>query len=562
MAPTTHLVTFVSALSFLSSTTSASAFDYPSCLPTTKTVYATVTVLEGYGGSTSVAKATPKVSANTWKKSSSRDSSYDVVQQYTPPASASYPGVVFPTYSPEHPNPNGPFYNPNNYIPEPIHWPGLPKKGATAAPARPSGRPRPIGGYAADKFQSPAWVKKGSNLKPALSQQDTNGNSNWGEIDCPRLPPYIGADKNGGVHASTSGKLASKTTTESSYSYGSPSKTGSSSFPKYTVSSSSYYNRTASSSNSSTTPPFSSASSLVSTNSSVPTSSSFSDKCVTNNTAAACAAMPNTGVTRTYDFHVSYATISPDGVTKNGLVVNGGFPGPLVEANWGDWISITVTNDLPDDAGEQGEGTALHWHGFLQEETPWFDGVPSVQQCPISPSKSVKYTFRADHYGTSWYHSHYSGQYAGGALGPIVIHGPSHVCYDEDIGPIILSDWYHKDYFSLVNETMTGGLALSNNNLINGKMNYPCANTTFACTENAGVSKFKFTPGKKYRLRLINTSAEAIQKFTLDGHNFTVMANDFVAIKPYTVSVITLGVGQRSDVVVCHLSSVKSIQVY
>jgi FtsP/CotA-like multicopper oxidase with cupredoxin domain len=64
------------------------------------------------------------------------------------------------------------------------------------------------------------------------------------------------------------------------------------------------------------------------------------------------------------------------------------------------------------------------------------------------------------------------------------------------------------------------------------------------------VSKFQFQSGKKYRLRLINTSAEGIQKFTIDGHNFTVIANDFVPIKPYSTNVITLGVAQRSDIVV------------
>lgn len=81
-------------------------------------------------------------------------------------------------------------------------------------------------------------------------------------------------------------------------------------------------------------------------------------------------------------------------------------------------------------------------------------------------------------------------------------------------------------------------------------MNYPCQNTTFVCTPNAGISKFSFTSGKKYLLRLINTSAEAIQKFTIDGHTFKVIANDFVPINPYETNVITLGVGQRSDVIV------------
>jgi hypothetical protein len=51
-------------------------------------------------------------------------------------------------------------------------------------------------------------------------------------------------------------------------------------------------------------------------------------------TNSACPTMPVTGVTRTYDLHVAYQTIAPDGVTRNGLTVNGQYPGPLVEANW------------------------------------------------------------------------------------------------------------------------------------------------------------------------------------------------------------------------------------
>jgi FtsP/CotA-like multicopper oxidase with cupredoxin domain len=36
-----------------------------------------------------------------------------------------------------------------------------------------------------------------------------------------------------------------------------------------------------------------------------------------------------------------------------------------------------------------------------------------------------------------------------------------------------------------------------------------------------------------HRLRLINAGAEGIQHFSLDGHNMTVIANDFVPIIPY-----------------------------
>lgn len=109
--------------------------------------------------------------------------------------------------------------------------------------------------------------------------------------------------------------------------------------------------------------------------------------------------MPDTGVTRSYDFHVAEATIAPDGVQKNGITINGGFPGPLIEANYGDWIEVQVTNELAS------EGTTFHMHGFFQNETPFMDGVPAVSMCPIVPQDTFTFLFRADHFGTSWYHS-------------------------------------------------------------------------------------------------------------------------------------------------------------
>ncbi|EOA90070.1 uncharacterized protein SETTUDRAFT_103216 [Exserohilum turcica Et28A] len=258
-----------------------------------------------------------------------------------------------------------------------------------------------------------------------------------------------------------------------------------------------------------------------------------------------CPTMPDTGVTRTYDLHLAYQTIAPDGVTRNGLTVNGQFPGPLIEANWGDWILWRVTNDLTD------EGTTLHAHGLFQQNTSWYDGVPAVAQCPITPNGGYsEMLFRADRFGTSWYHSHYSAQYSGGAHGPMVIHGPKYEEYDIDVGPVILEDWYHADYYSLVERVMAGRFPPSNNNLINGRMNFPCANTTLPCVPNAGVSKFQFQSGKKHLLRLANMGAEGIQKFSIDGHVMKVIAVDFVPIEPYTTNVVTLAVGQRSDVII------------
>lgn len=99
------------------------------------------------------------------------------------------------------------------------------------------------------------------------------------------------------------------------------------------------------------------------------------------------------------------------------------------------------------------------------------DGVPGITQCPIVPEASFTYTFLADQYGTSWYHSHFSAQYADGIFGPMIIHGPPTVPYDIgkmtrehtyqfitnaliDIGPIMLTDYYHNPYYTLVEQTL------------------------------------------------------------------------------------------------------------
>lgn len=261
---------------------------------------------------------------------------------------------------------------------------------------------------------------------------------------------------------------------------------------------------------------------------------------------------PVTGVVRHYDFVIERAVMAPDGVERDVIVINGQFPGPTIEANWGDTIEVTVVNTI---TGPQ-EGTSLHWHGILQKGTPYEDGVPGVTQCPIAPGQTFTYSFNADLYGTSWYHAHYSAQYAAGIFGAMIIHGPTHVDYDEDLGPVLLTDYYHGSYFDILQDVMGTDLSkvapFSDNNLINGKGEFDCSltNNSTNCTPGAGYSKFQFTQGKTYRLRLINGGAEGIQKFSIDNHRLKVMSYDFVPIVPYTTEIVTLGIGQRVDIIV------------
>ncbi|KAK5130265.1 hypothetical protein LTR08_002266 [Meristemomyces frigidus] len=257
---------------------------------------------------------------------------------------------------------------------------------------------------------------------------------------------------------------------------------------------------------------------------------------------------PNTGMTRHYDWTVSHGSCAPDGVELDCLLVNNQFPGPTISANWGDWIEVKVTNNLTV------EGTSLHWHGMLQKQTPWMDGTPGVVQCPIAPGSQFTYRFQADLYGTSWWHSHYSSQYASGLLGPMVIYGPKNADYDVDIGPVMVNDWHHQYYEDLVTALLAPlpavNIPKSDNNLINGKNSFDCSTTSLPCTPHAPLASFNFTSGKTYRIRFINPSAAATEKITIDGHKFTVIANDFVPIQPYETDVLTLAVGQRTDVIV------------
>ena len=118
------------------------------------------------------------------------------------------------------------------------------------------------------------------------------------------------------------------------------------------------------------------------------------------------------GVLREYYLEVDNMTINADGIPNAGCkVVNGSYPGPWLKACWGDLIKVTVKNKL------KYNGTTIHWHGFRQPNSTEMDGVNGVTQCPIAPNDVYTYTFRAVQYETSWYHSHYSLQYADGLHG-------------------------------------------------------------------------------------------------------------------------------------------------
>lgn len=245
--------------------------------------------------------------------------------------------------------------------------------------------------------------------------------------------------------------------------------------------------------------------------------------------------VPDTGVIVEYWFELQNVTAAPDGVSRNTLLVNGTFPGPTIEANWGDTVKVHLVNSLANN------GSSLHFHGIRQNWTNHNDGVASITQCPVAPGESLTYTWRATQYGSSWYHSHFSLQAWEGVLGGIVIHGPATANYDEDLGIVFLNDWDHQTVDELYSYAQTQGPPTLDTGLINGTNVWEDGGAYFETT---------MEEDKTYLLRLVNGAADTHFDFMIDNHTMQVIASDFVPIVPYYTDVLSIGMGQRYDILV------------
>lgn len=143
--------------------------------------------------------------------------------------------------------------------------------------------------------------------------------------------------------------------------------------------------------------------------------------------------------------------------------------------------------------------------------------------------------------GSTWYHSHFALQAWEGVLGGIIINGPATANYDNDAGVLFLNDWTHETCDALYSTAESSGPPTLDNGLINGTNVY-----------DDGGSRFEmdFVAGESYRIRLVNGAIDSMFKFMIDNHTMTVIAADLVPIVPYDTTVLSIGMGQRYDIVV------------
>ena len=261
--------------------------------------------------------------------------------------------------------------------------------------------------------------------------------------------------------------------------------------------------------------------------------------------------------TREYNFTISDILASPDGVLRNLTVINGKFPGPMVECNAGDTLKINVFNNGSDP-------TTIHFHGLFFNGTNYYDGANNINQCEIPSNRSFTYEFKVDEsqYGTYWYHSHFGTQYADGVLGPVVIHSPKenelvgHL-YDQDL-VVLISDYYHDvaknyldDYLASNNEndepTPDNGL-IQGSNVFNKPQDY--YRSTQFIQDHSANHMFNLKPDTKYRLRIINSGFFADIDYSIDQHPLTIIEADGTLVDPIDVEVLNIAVAQRYSVII------------
>ncbi|KAG4948787.1 hypothetical protein JHK82_041971 [Glycine max] len=94
---------------------------------------------------------------------------------------------------------------------------------------------------------------------------------------------------------------------------------------------------------------------------------------------------------RFFTWKLTYGDIYPLGVKQQGILINGKFPGPLIDPVTNDNLIINVHNYLR-------EPLLISWNGLQQRRNSWQDGIHGTN-CPIPPGKNYTYVLQVK---TKW----------------------------------------------------------------------------------------------------------------------------------------------------------------
>ncbi|KAL3834800.1 hypothetical protein ACJIZ3_009536 [Penstemon smallii] len=247
--------------------------------------------------------------------------------------------------------------------------------------------------------------------------------------------------------------------------------------------------------------------------------------------------------THYHDFVVQATPVKRLCKTHNTITVNGMYPGPTLEVNNGDTLVVNVMNRAQ-------YNVTIHWHGVRQIRTGWADGPEFVTQCPIRPGGSYTYRFTIQgQEGTLWWHAHSSWLRAT-VYGALIIRPKEGDSYPfpkpKRETALLLGEWWDANPIDVVRQATRTGAApnVSDAYTINGQPGdlYNCSSKdTLIVPVGSGETNL---------LRVVNSALNQELFFKVANHKLTVVGADASYVKPFTTSVLMLGPGQTTDVLI------------
>lgn len=224
-------------------------------------------------------------------------------------------------------------------------------------------------------------------------------------------------------------------------------------------------------------------------------------------------------------------------VLTDAYAYNGTSPGPTLELREGDRVIVHFQNDLP-------EPSTIHWHGLHIPAN--MDGSPYH---PVPPGGRRDYVFDIPRgtAGTYWYHphpDHITGrQVAKGLYGAIVVRSADDPLPRMKEQILLLSD----------NRFLAdGSLDMPDPKSVAGRLDFENGREGDVIFISGAIKPtFTIRPGEVQRWRIINASGARVYRLAMQGLKMLYVGSDGGLFeRPEEISEITLGIGERAEVLV------------
>ncbi|KAE8645741.1 L-ascorbate oxidase homolog [Cucumis sativus] len=237
---------------------------------------------------------------------------------------------------------------------------------------------------------------------------------------------------------------------------------------------------------------------------------------------------------RFLNWNITYGDIWPLGVKQQGILINGQFPGPQIEAVTNENLIINVFNSLD-------EPFLISWNGIQQRRNSWQDGVYGTN-CPIPPGQNFTYVLQVkDQIGSYFYFPSLALHKAAGGFGGFKIQSRSiiPIPFPTPAGEftVLAGDWYSKNHTDL-RAILDGGSDLPSPDglLINGR--------------GLNGNTFTVEQGKTYRFRISNVGLTTAINFRIQGHKMLLVEVEGTHTLQNTYESIDIHLGQSYSVLV------------